>query len=333
MSQPPNNPNRNPYDSSSPGADNPGWPAPQAQSGWPAPDGPPQQGGPSQPGPSQPASYPNTGGYGTGGHSGPGGTGGTGGPGGPGYNSPGYGGPGGPGEGPKKSRRGLLIGSVLGVLVLIAGAVLVAILVTGNDDDNKAEDSGDDSSQSTEPTDSSDSPTDSTDDSSASSPMSPSSPASTDQTPSAKGDVVGEGYGFDLPQGWNKVEPGNMQIDTGAAWGPSVELGRSSFLIEAHDSSIVLDEADLDRQAREAIRQQIDDPKVTDLKPTDFAGEKFTTVEVAGVSPESKQEIIQRVYTAIVGDHAYLIAATRSAGDDAPLEGIDEIIKSWNWAE
>ncbi|MBM0127656.1 hypothetical protein [Pimelobacter simplex] len=113
----------------------PGYPQPQ-QPGYPQP-GYPQQGYPQQP---AGAGYPG-GGY-------------PGGPGGPGYPAPPTGGGG--------SKKGLVIGIVAGVVVLVLGVVAVLAFTVFKGDDDKPS-AKDDTSESAEATDEAEDPTEETD--------------------------------------------------------------------------------------------------------------------------------------------------------------------------
>jgi hypothetical protein len=203
---------------------------------------------------------------------------------------------------PRKRRSGLVAGLVtLGVLVLVGAVVLALVLGNGDSGDDKAGDGGDSGDGGTQTCD----------------------PC-----------LEGEGYEYELPDGWNDItdqvleaNPGQTTLDSASAWGESVEAGRANVIVEV--SSWVF--SDL-AEAQEQLSNNLSDlgGEVTDLEDREIDG-----VDASGVllvrTNQNDIEVEQRAYIVHHGDDAVVITATHQSDDDAPLDQYEKIYDSWSW--
>lgn len=248
-------------------------------------------------------------------------------PGQPGYGPPqtqaGYGAPGEPPHqshgatspgGPRKSRTGLIIGLVAGLVVLAAIIIAVALLAGGNDDTARDNDG---SSPST----------------SASTSNSPSTSASESQ---AAGTLGGQGYSLTLADGWTDVTQEVLAsnpagaIDKVAAWGEKFQGARANLIVESGPANGQTDP--------EALRAQWEKNITSTTGGTaqpydgrDIAGQQAigTTVDVTNAAGIKVQQI---VYLTIRDDKVYSIGFNGEQGDDAAQQAFQQMLDSWSWS-
>lgn len=202
---------------------------------------------------------------------------------------------------PRKSRAGLVAGLVGLAVAVIVAVVLVVVLSSGGDDDDKAGDKGG---------------------------------GGDEQTTTCDPCLEGEGYEYQLPDGWNDItdqvledNPGQPTLDTASAWGESVEAGRANVIVEV--SSWAYDDLD---EAQSILKSNLENlgGDVSDLENRSIDGEEAAGVLLVRTN-EAGIEVEQRAYIVRNGDDAVVITASNQSDDDGPLDRYDEIYDSWSW--
>ena len=290
------------------------------QSPWGAPPPSNPYGNPSQP--SQPAQPPYQ----------PGGTGGwSGGP--PSYGVPLQHGGQGP-QGPRKKRTGLIV-AVVAVVLLVAAAFTVTLVVVGNDGDDKAPDEASSSNPSSQPTASDPTASDPT----ASEPTEPTSEPTTQSStpPVAEGDIVGDGYAYDLPAaGWKDASSDAKKladtIDSAVVLGASINLAQSSIIVEALSAGGAESLEDLEPLWKRNL-SSTDNATPVDIADTTIDGERAIGVKIEDRLNNAGDPISQIAYLALHDGRQYSIGLSYpKSGDDVSVEDFKKMLASWTWA-
>lgn len=231
----------------------------------------------------------------------------------------------------KKSRTGLIVGIVAVVLLLvIGGGTVAAVALLGGDDE---EPSADDPSS--EPTTTG---TTSTEPASA-------EPTATEDTDLSDGlTVYGDGYVFDLPEGWEDgsdeigSQPETAAIDTISLWeGDSIASARANLIVEAASSYGNDDPdamADDWKRAMVGSLQSVATTPVEqeDLPDRELDGEAAVGVEVS-YENQYNADIRQLAYMTVHDGRQYGVTVT-IVNDDAETEPIYyDALDSWQWAD
>lgn len=200
---------------------------------------------------------------------------------------------------PRRGRTGLILGLFTAGIAVITLAVVLAVVAPWEDSEDSADD---DTSETT--------------------------------TETCDPCLEGEGYQYELPDGWTEItdqvvadNPGQPTLDTASAWGDSVEGGRANVITEVsawtYDS---LDDAlEVLRTNLSALGGSIEDLENRSIDGEEAAGVLLTRDNEAGITVE------QRAYIVRNGDDAVVITASHKADDDSPLDKYEEIYDSWSW--
>jgi hypothetical protein len=214
-----------------------------------------------------------------------------------------------------------VIGIVVAVL-LVGAAFAVTLVVAGRGDDDPAE------ATSSRPTAATSSPTDETSTPSATAPSTAPGTAATD--------VVGDGYGYDLPApGWKDASQDAQRlaptIDTAIILGSSIDLSQSSIIVEALSSgsaSSVDDLADLWKRNLSST----DNATPVDIAETTIAGERAIGVRIEDRVNNAGIPITQVAYLALHDGRQYSVGLSFPQEGDAISEGdFATMLDSWSW--
>ncbi|HET9420049.1 MAG TPA: hypothetical protein VFO49_02855 [Nocardioides sp.] len=198
---------------------------------------------------------------------------------------------------PKKSRTGLIVGLVAAGVVVVALAVVLALVTSGDDPEEKSDDNGD-TTQTCDPC------------------------------------LEGEGYQYELPEGWNDItdqvledNPGQPTLDTASAWGDSVEAGRANVIIEV--SSWTYNDLE---DAVGILSDNLSNlgGEIEDLDDRTIDGEQAKGVLLTRTN-DSGVEVEQTAYIVKNGDDAVVITASNKSDDDGPADAYEKIYDSWSW--
>jgi hypothetical protein len=263
----------------------------------------------------------------------PGGTGGWGG-GPPSYGVPLHQGPQGP-QGPKK-RTGLIIG-VVAVVLLIAVAFTVTLLVVKNNKDDK--DDKPDQASSSEPTSdpTASDPTATEPTGPVTSPAEPTSdPTESSAPPVGDGDIVGDGYSYDLPAtGWKDAtsEAKGLAdtIDTAIILGSSIDLSQSSIIVEALSAGGAESLEDLEPLWKRNLSSS-DSATPVDIADSSIDGERAIGVRIEDRVNDAGDPITQIAYLALHNGNQYSIGLSfPKTGDDVSEDDFKKMLDSWKW--
>lgn len=215
---------------------------------------------------------------------------------------------------PKKSKTGLIIALVaVGVLVL-GGLAAGGILAFSGGDDESA--SSDESSETAKTDEASGEPTE-------------------EAAPPAEGDIVGKGYHYSLPDGWQDISDGSEvsaqpSLDTGSANGPSIQGATANLLVETGAAGGLSSEQ-LHDQLKSTYESQFD-VEVEELAARDVGGESMSVLTLTRPNPiDDSIEVKQVSYVAVREDTGFVITASRvTSASDSEAE-IEQILDSWAW--
>ena len=214
--------------------------------------------------------------------------------------------------GPRKRRTGLIIGVVAG-LVVLAGIIVAIVLLATNGDEEKAD----------EP-DSTSSPTATT-----------GSPSTSPTDQPEEGTLQGDGYSYELPDGWNDVTEEALAqnppgaIDTVAAWGETFNNSRANLIVETAPAN---GQTDLEA-LRAEWENNLTGTSGGEAQPTDgiqIGGEDSigTTVDITN---SNGVRVHQIAYLTIHDDTIYSIGFNAERGDEEAQQAFDEVMDSWSW--
>jgi hypothetical protein len=265
----------------------------------------------------------------------PGGPGGwSGGP--PSYGVPLHQGPQGP-QGPKK-RTGLIIG-VVAVVLLVVAAFTVTLLVVGNGKDDDGPDEAS-SSQPTsgDPTASEPTPSDPTGSTDPADPADPTSdPTQSSAPPAGDGDIVGDGYSYDLPAtGWKDASSEAKgladTIDTAIILGASIDLSQSSIIVEALSAGGAESLEDLEPLWKRNLSSS-DNATPVDIADSSIDGERAIGVRIEDRVNDAGDPITQVAYLALHDGRQYSIGLSfPKTGDDVSETDFKKMLDSWTWS-
>jgi hypothetical protein len=183
-------------------------------------------------------------------------------------------------------------------VVVIAGAIVLALALGGGDDD--PEPKADDKDQ-----------------------------------PTANCDpcLEGEGYEYELPDGWQDItdqvladNSNQPTLDTASAWGASVEEGRANVIVEVSSWAFAdLDEAASILSDNLSSLGTVEDIEARTIDGEDAAGVLLTRTNENGI------EVEQTAYIMRNGDDAVVITASNKSDDDGPDDAYEAIYDSWSW--
>jgi hypothetical protein len=205
---------------------------------------------------------------------------------------------------PRKGRTGLVVGLVTVGVAVVAGAIVLALVLGGDDGDNHPA--------------SSDTPTE----------------TGGSESPSGEGLISGDGYTYEIPEGWTDItdqvlkdNPGQPTLDTASAWGKSVAAGRANVIVEV-SSWTYTDLGD----AEDVLSSNLETlgGTVEDIEDRTIDGEPAAGVLLSRAN-ESGVDVEQTAYIVHVGDDAVVITASNKADDDGPQDAYEEIYDSWSW--
>jgi hypothetical protein len=260
----------------------------------------------------------------------PGGTGGWGG-GPPSYGVPLNQGP----QGPKK-RTGLIIG-VVAVVLLVAVAFTVTLLVVKSNKDDK--DDKPDQASSSEPTSdpTASDPTATEPTGPVTSPAEPTSdPTESSAPPVGDGDIVGDGYSYDLPAtGWKDAtsEAKGLAdtIDTAIILGSSIDLSQSSIIVEALSAGGAESLEDLEPLWKRNLSSS-DSATPVDIADSSIDGERAIGVRIEDRVNDAGDPITQIAYLALHNGNQYSIGLSfPKTGDDVSEDDFKKMLDSWKW--
>lgn len=281
-------------------------------------------GAPPPSGPSGPSSQPPYQSGGAGGWSG--------GP--PSYGVPLHQGPQGP-QGPRK-RTGLIIGIVAAVL-LVAGAFALTLVLVGGGDDapDEASSSQATSEATTDPTESD--PTEPTEPTDPTTSGSPTDEPSTDEPQPGDGDIVGDGYSYDLPAaGWKdaSVDAKDLAgtIDTAIVLGASINMAQSSIIVEALSAGGVESLEDLESLWKRNLSSS-DNATPVDIEDITIDGERAIGVRIDDRVNNEGTPISQIAYLTLRDGMQYSIGLSLpQTGDDVSEGDFRTMLDSWSWS-
>jgi hypothetical protein len=215
-----------------------------------------------------------------------------------GYPAPAYAPP------PRKSRAGL-IGALVAGAVALAVAIVLVVVAPWDGDDDKAEDN-----------------------------------AGTGGNGETAGDcdpcVEGDGYSYQLPEGWTDVTDtipdsgsGAAVLDTASALGGTIEQSRANVIVEI--SAWVY--TDLD-EAKETFKTNLESslssPTSEEIEGRSIDGEEAVGLRVTSTN-ENGIEVEQTAYLMRRDDDAIVIYASNEVGDEGPQDAYEGVYDSWSW--
>ncbi len=232
---------------------------------------------------------------------------------------------------PPKSRTGLIVGLVAAALVLVLGGVATAaVLLTGGDDEPRADGPTDDPTTSA---------------TTASTAPVTTEPTATEDTDLSDGlTVYGDGYVFDLPEGWRDgsdeigTDPGTASIDTLSLWeGDDIASARANLIVEAASSYGNDDVGDLAETWKQTMVSSLDAVATAgveqqDLPDRELGGESARGVEVR-YQNQYDADIRQLAYLAIHDGRQYGVTVTIVNNDSAVEPIYDDVLDSWQWTD
>ena len=206
---------------------------------------------------------------------------------------------------PGKSHTGLVVGLVTLAVVAIAGAIILALVLGGDDPEETADDKSGETSD-------------------------------TGGTDPCTGDrcLEGEGYSYEIPEGWTditkQVQEENAeqpQLDTASAWGKSISEGRANVIVEVSGWTYT----DLD-DAKSVLKGNLATlgGDIEDIENRTIDGEEAAGVLLSRAN-ESGVDVEQTAYIVKHGDDAVVITASNKANDDGPQDAYESIYDSWAW--
>jgi hypothetical protein len=201
-------------------------------------------------------------------------------------------------------------------VLLVVGGILAAVLLSGDDGKERADDEPSGGTTS-EPTDRTSEPTD---------------PA----TESTGAEISGSGYSFELPDAWRDVTADVIAggqagaTDKAVAWGASLEAARANLIVE---TGFAQGETD-----PEAIRDQWEANMTgaTGATPEDngtetFDGETAIAVKISRTN-ENGIAIEQFGYLAIHDGDLYSVILSAEKDDEKAQDAFTDILDSWTWS-
>lgn len=251
----------------------------------------------------------------------------------PSYGVPLHGGPQGP-QGPRK-RTGLVVGLVVLVVLLVGAAFAVTLLVVGNDDDGPDEASS--SGATSEATSSAPTDEPSSDDTASSAPATD-DPSTATAPPAGSGDIVGNGYSYDLPAaGWKDATDDAKglaeTIDTAIILGSSINLSQSSIIVEALPSGGASSLEDLEALWKRNLAST-DDATPVDIDDREIAGDRAIGVRIDDRKNNAGVPIRQIAYLVLHDDMQYSIGLSfPKSGDDVSEGDFEKMLSSWAWSD
>lgn len=206
---------------------------------------------------------------------------------------------------PRKSRTGLWAGLAGLVALVVVGVVVIVVLASGDDGDNEADKGGG---------------------------------GNGGETPTACDPCVeGNGYQYQLPDGWSEVtdtlpdDSSGAVLDTAVALGKSIETGRANVIVEISDWVY----SDLD-EAKERftsnLQLSLNDPTSEEIDGRTFDGEEAVGIRITSTN-EADLEVEQTAYLMRRDDDAIVIYASNEAGDEGPKDAYQKIYESWQWQD
>lgn len=215
---------------------------------------------------------------------------------------------------PAKKKRTWLVLAVAALVLVVVGGVFTAVLLTTGDDDDQG--------TATDPT--------------SSAPTSETTPEATEQpTEVPAGAIEGDGYYFELPEGWNDIseevrkQPGAAQTDLAVAWGNSFDGARANMIVETGFAGGETDPEVL-RPTWESNMAGATGATPEDNGTTTIDGEDAVGALIARVN-ENDVPIEQFGYLTIHDGDLYSVILSTQAGDKKAQEFYDEILESWTW--
>jgi hypothetical protein len=205
---------------------------------------------------------------------------------------------------PRKSHTGLVVGLVTVGIVAIAGAIILALVLGGDDPKETADDSSGETSEGPKP---------------------------------CEGErcLKGEGYSYELPEGWRDISetvreenPAQGTLDTASAWGgDTIAEGRANVIVEVAGWTYT----DLD-DARDVLKTNLADlgGSIENIDSRTIDGEDAAGVVLTRTN-ESGVEVEQTAYIMRNGEDAVVITASNKSNDNGPKDAYQEIYDSWVW--
>ncbi len=204
---------------------------------------------------------------------------------------------------PRKSRTGLIAALVAGALAVAVAIVLV--VVAPWEDDAKDDDNGGNGGG---------------------------GGAATECDPCVEGD----GYTYQLPDGWTDVSDtipdsgsGAAVLDTASALGSAIEQSRANVIVEI--SAWVY--TDLD-EAKETfmtnLESSLTDPVSEEIEGRSIDGEEAVGLRVTSTN-DNDVEVEQTAYLMKRDDDAIVIYASNEVGDEGPKDAYETVYDSWSW--